>query len=347
MSITQRLLQAQTLDSGNSVTVSSADAAPGSPWVGAWINTRLNYFVRQLTVLASNVASGLGGTFTFEYGEGTPSSPTVTVSESRVIGSFSTVRDFDLINAGAIFRVKFEPSRVMTGGESVFITTTQRRIYDGQFVRLLNQSLEETNLTLPHSAVFLKGMTAAGVSQNCRVTTRGNLISEEYTTTLPTYAASVTGLVPAAAATDIFTIYGSASKTIRITRLESSGIASTAGSFVFSLIKRSSVNTLGTSTAVTRVPNDSANVAATATVLAYTASPTVLGTTVGGVRAQRVFMSTPTLVTHTPPTVLVWEFGTAGQNQVLRGVGEGLALNLGAATVIGGLMNISVEWLEE
>ena len=47
-----------------------------------------------------------------------------------------------------------------------------------------------------------------------------------------TYAASITQLAVAASATDIFTLTGSATKTIRVTRLRVSGIKTTAGADV-------------------------------------------------------------------------------------------------------------------
>jgi len=96
----------------------------------------------------------------------------------------------------------------------------------------------------------------------------------------PTYSAAIGALVTAGAATDIFTITGSATKTIRITRIRIGGNSTTATWHIFLGIKRSTANTGGTSTVLTRVPHDSLNAAATATIRAYTANPT-LGTTVG------------------------------------------------------------------
>lgn len=156
----------QTLDAGNTTVVTSANASPGSPWVGAWTLTRDVGIVRLLTVVASNVLSGLGGTFTFEFSE---DGATATISEVRPIGDFATVRDFDLINAGAYYRVKFEPSRALAGGESVFVTTTQRRQNDGAFVRLAGQQIEEANAALPQTFAFAKAFDAdTGKSVNIR-----------------------------------------------------------------------------------------------------------------------------------------------------------------------------------
>lgn len=160
------IAMAQSVDAGNTVTRTAADGA--TQYVGAWTRTRSIGIVRQLVVLASTVSSGLGGTFIFEYSE---DGANATISESRPIGDFASVRDFDLINAGEYFRVKFTPSRALTGGEMVFITTTQRRQNDGQFVRLANQQIEEANAAMGQAFAYLKAFIAGtGKSVNLRAT---------------------------------------------------------------------------------------------------------------------------------------------------------------------------------
>lgn len=163
-----------------------------------------------------------------------------------------------------------------------------------------------------------------------------------------TYSATsvVAGFAPAAAATDIFTIYGSGTKTIRIARIEISGTQTTAGDVSIALVRRSSVNTGGTSSSLTATPHDSANAAATATVLSYTANPAVLGAAVGKLRAEKFFAPAP--ATASSPQVADWRFGESfAQSIVLRGTGEGVTLNLNAATMTGGLIDCWVEWTEE
>lgn len=144
----------QTVDISNSKAVTLLEASPGSPWVGTWTLTRSLGYVRQLVVLASNVSSGLGGTFTFEYSE---DGANAQISESRNIVDFETVRDFDLLNAGAYFRVKFEPSRVLVGAETVFVSSTQRRQNDGHFARLADQEIEQDNAAIGAVFAYLKG----------------------------------------------------------------------------------------------------------------------------------------------------------------------------------------------
>ena len=159
-----------------------------------------------------------------------------------------------------------------------------------------------------------------------------------------TYAASVNGLVLAALATDIFTITGSASKTIRVTQVRFNAIQTTAAQVGVVLLRRSTADTAGTSTVQAAVPYDTANAAATATVTAYTANPTT-GTLVGNLFVQRVFV--PGMATATDAQGLSETFGDFGQQPfVLRGVAQQLAINLAGVTVTGGAASITVEWTE-
>ena len=160
-----------------------------------------------------------------------------------------------------------------------------------------------------------------------------------------TYGASIQGLVPVASATDIFTITGVAGRTVRITRIEVSGTQTTAGQVDIIILKRSTADTLGTSTAPTIVSHDRLNPPATTTVLAYTANPTT-GNLVGNLRAGKLFVAAP--ATASPTTVLAFDYGTRpSQALVLRGTGDVIAVNLNGATVTGGSFNIGVEFTED
>ena len=158
-----------------------------------------------------------------------------------------------------------------------------------------------------------------------------------------TYSATTIGLAPAAAATDILTINGSATKTIKITKIEVSATQTTAGIINIVVLKRSTANT-GTSTALTLVPHDSNDAAATATVVTYTANPTT-GTLVGNLKSQKIFLSTASATAD--PTQQVWTWGDDGKEPTLRGVAQSLSVNLQAQTVVGGSINISIEFTEE
>ena len=157
------------------------------------------------------------------------------------------------------------------------------------------------------------------------------------------YCASAVNFSAANNPTDIFTITGSATKTVKVTKITVTASQTTSSQRDVLLIKRSTANTGGTSTTQTAVPNDSTNTAATAVVRAYTANPTT-GTTVGTLKSRKLFIGTTTANSDE----LLWEFGTGElQPIILRGVNEVLAVNMNGVTSAGDLYNINVEWTEE
>ena len=161
-----------------------------------------------------------------------------------------------------------------------------------------------------------------------------------------TYTASVNGLVAASGATDILTIIGSASKTVRVTRIIFTMSTTTAVDVPVQLIKRSSADTGGTSTAPAATPHDSNNAAATAVLAAYTANPSALGTLVGTAIRSSIYSSQSTFTS--PAEVLDFPLGQNNdQPVVLRGVAQQLAINLGGTALAGAKVNASITWTED
>jgi len=163
-----------------------------------------------------------------------------------------------------------------------------------------------------------------------------------------TYSACVSDFAPVVTPTDIISIFGSATKTIRITYVGISGTRTAATQTEFRLIKRSSANSGGAPppTALTKVTHDSNNIAASAAVNSYAANPT-LGTTVGSVRTQKVTLQVT--ASASAMTGVEFTFGNrpGAQAIVLRGTAEGLCINLGGTTMAGGALDIIIEWTEE
>lgn len=159
-----------------------------------------------------------------------------------------------------------------------------------------------------------------------------------------TYSAAITQLATATTATDIATITGSGTKTIKVLQVVLTATETTSAVRDVFLIKRSTANSGGTSSTITNVPNDSSNAAATATVRSYTANPT-LGTSVGTIRARKTDISATNLVGSSDR--VIWDFGFMRQPVVLRGTGEVLAINLNGVTWAGSSVNIEIEWIEE
>jgi hypothetical protein len=155
------------------------------------------------------------------------------------------------------------------------------------------------------------------------------------------YRAAIS-FTPAANPTDIFTIAGSATRVIRVTRVGLSCTATAAAATDVLFIKRSAADTAGTSSAATAVPLDANDAAATATVLAYTANPT-LGAAVGNVSADKISISTVTGA----PQFYFEDFGIRNTKiLILRGTAQQLAVNFGGAALAGLACGAEVEWTE-
>ncbi len=160
-----------------------------------------------------------------------------------------------------------------------------------------------------------------------------------------TYMGAAPNLALATAATDVFTIAGFAATNIRILKLIAYIKATTAAAFYDAqVIKRSALDTGGTSTGVTAVPMQSTDAAAVGTVLQYTANPT-LGTAVGSIAAATGFA--PLDSAAGPIVPIVFDFGDdSGKAATLVSATQQLALNLSGGLPNGGHANIYIRWTE-
>ena len=166
-----------------------------------------------------------------------------------------------------------------------------------------------------------------------------------------TYKYSAIGVVPAATATDLLTITGSASKTVRVMKIAVSG-QNTAGASQrgVQIIRRSTADTTGTSTAPVPVSRDTTNTAATATLALYTVNPGALGTAVGTLDTCRLLLN----AVATVPDICTFTYGVNNdQATVLRGTLDILAINfLGTgngvvAAAATDFIDLDVEFTEE
>ena len=264
-----------------------------------------------------------------------------------------------------------------TGGTSFNLGVTLRSLSNGTPIELGNASnplrVDPTGTTTqPISAASLPLPTGAATSANqtngtqkTRLTSDGTndalvtnsdpsssayaLSVREVGRSPQTYSSTIAVLAPAATATDIFTLTGSATRNIKVRRIVVDGIKTATSHEVVQIIKRSTANTGGTSTTPAAVPHDSTNAAATAVARAYTANPT-LGTAVGTILAKRVVFKAQTPANAQSVgagTVFDERFGDANQAIILRGVNDVLAVNLNGVTLTGGSVNVTVEWSEE
>lgn len=169
----------------------------------------------------------------------------------------------------------------------------------------------------------------------------GSMQTRNYEKQARTYSASA-NITAAATPSDIAILPGSATTTVFVTKVTISGIQTTGGLAEVLLIKRSAANTGGTSGAMTAIPHDSADAAATAAPLAYTANPTP-GAAVGTFRRGYQPIGATTSIVN---PLVVYDFGDKGRPIILRGIAQGLAVNLNGVTVTGGTFDVCFEWFE-
>jgi hypothetical protein len=165
-------------------------------------------------------------------------------------------------------------------------------------------------------------------------------------TRVASYSAAIVGLVPAASATDFFTITGSATMVVRIKVMSCSGVSTASGTSMVQGVVRSTANATGTSTSPTVVPNDSNDVAGTAVVRAYTVNPGTLGTAIGTVRIGAI--GTSVAATAAAAGAMTWDFGSRNDKEViLRGTGMVFAMNANATSFqAGSVLSCYAEWTE-
>jgi hypothetical protein len=159
-----------------------------------------------------------------------------------------------------------------------------------------------------------------------------------------TYALGVAPLTPAATPTDIVTLQGSATMTVRVLQVAVFGLATTVGSLDVALILRGAANTGGTSTNPTGVKLDQNDLAATAVITQYSANPSALGSAIGTIDWQLLNLQTAGSYAQ-----ILFNFGgNLGRAVVLRGASQWLALNLnGDAVPSGGKVGYALLWTEE
>lgn len=173
-----------------------------------------------------------------------------------------------------------------------------------------------------------------------------NCLSEP---SVATYGATSVGLVPAAAATDVACLTGSATKVVRLQRVVISG-SGTAISIPVLLRKNASANSGGTAATSTALPApyalDSSNPAASATTTAWTANPTVNDTTPGILDNGNLGLVATTVGAAVQPG-LAFNYADRNFSQapILRGVAQQLCVNLTGTTPTA-LLNISFRWTE-
>lgn len=196
--------------------------------------------------------------------------------------------------------------------------------------------------TAPCQGVNITTFTGTGNGMVC-ANTEGQKAS---------YRAAFVGLVPPSSATDMVCIAGSATKTIRVTRISLAGTAGTLVSLPIWINVHTSADTGGTAASAganpanTKTALDQNDAVPTATLVSYTAVPTIGDTTKRYVAATEL-----TLPVTSAGTVIVpaeFKFGTMNARAlVLRGAAQQACVNFNSVSVSTGLVNGDIEWTEE
>jgi len=183
-------------------------------------------------------------------------------------------------------------------------------------------------------------ITMGGAAQ--RVNSAGQQLVS-ITGIIPTYAASGTF---AATTGVLFSICGSATKTVVLRSLQISGTATSVGTLVLNIIKTSSAPTGGTSISITPTAFDTNSSAATATATAYTAAPTA-GMAIGTVGAFAQIFPAPTTgggANQIPGPIVVPQ---GSQPIILRGTSQCAELQTSSSALTGASLSVSLVWTEE
>lgn len=193
-------------------------------------------------------------------------------------------------------------------------------------------------------SVALAGSAVASnqVSQNAQSTNSAGQLNVSVEGQKQSYCAGSTAFTGPAGAGVLAYIQGSGTKTIRVVRASISGTATAATTIDLVMVKRNTGYTGGTFTAMSVVPLDSNNIAATATVNTV-ATATTGGTLVGFVHLDK--LSLPTSAGPAPP--LTYTFSTENEQAVvLRGTGQSLEMNVSGVPA-GFSGNLNFCWTEE
>jgi hypothetical protein len=172
-------------------------------------------------------------------------------------------------------------------------------------------------------------------------------------TQIPTYRAGALFTPTATAAVTVITVQGSATKTVRITRIGVSYVATDEAGCILSLQRASALGAGGTQVSPTVAELDTSTAAATAVVSHWTSTAKAAGTGVGGpISTQIVCGQLVALTAHVHSVQMATLFpenSWGGQAIVLRGTSDYLEINnlLPTNLSAGTQLAYFVEWRED
>jgi hypothetical protein len=203
-------------------------------------------------------------------------------------------------------------------------------------------STDETS-SIPSSRQLVNG---SGTTVN--LSTPGQIsINATSAVSVATYLACNPQYTVPATPGEMITIYGSATKTVKILKLRLRMEQTTAGTNLVYLHRRNSAASGGTANAVTTVKCDTTDPSATATMNYYTANPTAGGS--DGKILDAVDVQSPAAASNLQPNWQdIYNADYAGKPIILSGTAQGIGLNLNGVALPTGLkVQLQVVWTEE
>jgi hypothetical protein len=172
-----------------------------------------------------------------------------------------------------------------------------------------------------------------------------------------TYSAAFFGLVPAASATDIICISGSATKTIRVQNIKLSGVAGTLVTTPVVLVSHVSLDTGGTAASTTANPANTiakrllSDPTATATLVSYTANPTIVDASPTYLDTQYITLGVSG-TSVLPSVTTIFDFGLytselQREPSIIANSTRQICVNLNGVSVSSGVLAGSITWTEE
>ena len=174
-----------------------------------------------------------------------------------------------------------------------------------------------------------------------------------------TYSSAFFGLVPAASTTDLVCIAASATKTVRLQRIEIGGTG-TAVSLPIQLLRRAALDTGGTAASTTANPGITTqiasrdtslatNLSASATLVSYTANPTINDSSPVYIDSNLLGVVATTVGTPSPMSIFDFTYAIEDLIQVptlVKGSAQQICVNFGGVSTTSSL-NGTVVWTEE
>lgn len=170
-------------------------------------------------------------------------------------------------------------------------------------------------------------------------------LAYDNSTMKPTYSAAGPSFAAPNNGGDICSLYGSATKTVKVRRVFFAAVTGALQTDPISIVKRVAVSNGGTVNTVpmTVAAYDTSNEASTVITDIYTTVPTTLGATTTLMDVFVTLAGATTAVAQNQP--YVFEFGKLGQPIVLRGVAQGVHVNDAGLAAI--TAQCGFEWTEE